>query len=235
MIKDETMSKGDLFVLSLGGSILVPNGGVDLVFLKGFVRLIKTRIKAGDRFVIVVGGGSTARFYQRAAQAVGRLADEDVDWLGIHATRLNAHLLRSVFRDQALHRVIKDPREPLNWNKPLLIAAGWKPGWSTDYVAVRLAKRFVARRVINLSNVSVVYDKDPNVHADAKPINQIEWKEFCKIVGSKWIPGMNVPFDPIASKSASKWGLEAVIANGRDLKNLNKIFSGKKFVGTVIS
>ncbi|HPN15266.1 MAG TPA: UMP kinase [bacterium] len=229
------MKKGDLFVISLGGSILVPNGGVDLDFLKGFARLIKSRITKGDRFVIVVGGGSTARFYQRAARAVGRLADEDVDWLGIHATRLNAHLLRSVFREQALHRVIKDPREPLNWNKSLLIAAGWKPGWSTDYVAVRLAKRFAARQVINLSNVSVVYDKDPNAHADARPINQIKWTEFCRLVGSKWIPGMNVPFDPIASKAASKWRMQAVIANGRDLKNLQKIFNGQKFVGTVIS
>lgn len=229
------MKKSDLFVISLGGSILVPNGGVDLDFLKGFSRLIKSRIKKGGRFVIVVGGGSTARFYQRAARAVGRLANEDVDWLGIHATRLNAHLLRSVFRDQALHRVIKDPREPLNWNKSLLIAAGWKPGWSTDYVAVRLAKRFAARQVINLSNVSVVYDKDPNEHADARPINQIKWAEFCKLVGSKWIPGMNVPFDPIASKSASKWRLQVVIANGRDLKNLQKILNGQKFVGTIIS
>lgn len=229
------MKKGDLFVLSLGGSILVPNGGIDLVFLKGFARLVKSRIKAGDRFVIVVGGGSTARVYQKAAQAVGRLADEDVDWLGIHATRLNAHLLRSVFREQALHRVIKDPREPLNWNRPILIAAGWKPGWSTDYVAVRLAKRFAADQVINLSNVSLVYDKDPNVYADAKPMSEIKWKDFCKLVGTKWIPGMNVPFDPIASKSAAQWRLKTVIANGRDLKNLKQILTGKKFVGTVIS
>ena len=40
------------------------------------------------RTIIVVGGGRTARQYQDAANRLVKLADEDVDWLGIHATRL---------------------------------------------------------------------------------------------------------------------------------------------------
>ncbi len=223
-----------LVVISLGGSILVPNGGIDSDFLKDFSKLIRARIKLGERFIIVVGGGSTARHYQQAARAVGKLADEDVDWLGIHATRLNAHLLRSVFREEALHRVIKNPTRHVNWNKPVLIGAGWKPGWSTDYVAIRMARKYGAKRIINLSNIAVAYDKDPNKHADAKPMYQADWKAFRRLVGNKWKPGMNVPFDPIASRLADKWGMEVVIAQGSDLKNLKNIFEGKKFVGTVI-
>ncbi|MFA6099384.1 MAG: UMP kinase [Patescibacteria group bacterium] len=223
-----------LIVISLGGSILVPNGGIDADFLKDFSKLIRARIKLGERFIIVVGGGSTARSYQQAARAVGKLADEDVDWLGIHATRLNAHLLRSVFREEALHRVIKNPTLHVNWNKSVLIGAGWKPGWSTDYVAIRMGHKYGAKRVINLSNIAVAYDKDPNKHTDAKPIYKADWKTFRHLVGNKWSPGMNVPFDPIASRLADKWGMEVVIAQGNDLKNLKNIFEGKKFVGTVI-
>ncbi|MFA6503700.1 MAG: UMP kinase [Patescibacteria group bacterium] len=222
-------------VISLGGSILVPSGVIDVEFLKSFQKLIRARIKLDERFIIVVGGGSTARNYKQAARAVIDLADEDVDWLGIHSTRLNAHLLRSVFREEALHRVIKDPTRHVNWNKPILIGAGWKPGWSTDYVAIRLAHKFGAKRVVNLSNIAVAYDKDPNKHADAKPLYQTNWKFFRKIVGNKWIPGMNVPFDPIAAKAAEKWGMEVIIAKGNDLQNLKKILELKQFVGSVIS
>jgi len=222
-------------VLSLGGSIVVPESGIDTAFLIDFAKLIKNRIKHGQRFIIIVGGGNTARIYQRAARAVTSLADEDIDWLGIHSTRLNAHLLCAVFRNQAQHRVVKDPRRALVWNRPLLIAAGWKPGWSTDYVAVRLAKKYGARRVINLSNISLVYDKDPNKFADAKPLQITDWKSLRALVGNKWVPGMNVPFDPIAARAAEQFHMQVIVANGKDLSNLKNILSNKKFVGTIIS
>jgi len=221
-------------VISVGGSIIVPKTGIDMDFLEKFRELIKSRIKTGERFIIVVGGGHTAREYQKAASAITKLDPEDVDWIGIHATRLNAHLLRSVFRHQANPRVTKDPTKRLAWREPVLIAAGWKPGWSTDYVAVRLAKRYGAKRIINLTNIDAVYDKDPSRFDDAEPIERLAWKDFRKIVGDKWSPGANAPFDPVASKLAQKWGMEVVISSGRDLANVKYILTGRQFRGTVI-
>ncbi len=221
-------------VISIGGSIVVPKTGIDVSFLKKLRDLIKSEIEKRQRFVIVVGGGHTARAYQKAASAVSRLDPEDVDWIGIHATRLNGHLLRAIFRDNALHRVVKDPTKKVVWQEPIMVAAGWKPGWSTDYVAVRLAHKYGARRVINLTNIDAVYDKDPSRFDDAEPIEHIAWKDFRKIVGDEWSPGANAPFDPIASKLAQKWGIAAVIASGHDLKNLKAIIDGKKFRGTMI-
>lgn len=229
------MKKQQLTVISLGGSILVPESGLDAAFLKSFAKLIRQRLGKGEKYIIVVGGGSIARRYQKAARSVSELADEDVDWLGIHATRLNGHLLRSVFREEALHRVVKDPLKKIVWNKSLMIAAGWKPGWSTDYVAVRLARKFGGDKIINLSNIKVVYDKDPRKHKDAKPMPHFDWVSFRKMVGTEWVPGMNVPFDPIAAKAAEKWGMEVVVAKGDDLGNLKKILEGRTFVGTTIS
>jgi len=226
--------KNSPIVISLGGSIVVPKSGIDAAFLKRFATLIRSHIKLGERFILVVGGGNTARVYQQAARAVTKLADEDVDWLGIHSTRLNAHLMRTIFRGEAQHVVVKDPTRAHTWNRPILIAAGWKPGWSTDYVAVRLAKKYKAKCVVNLSNIAQAYDKDPGKFKDAKALTEIDWKSFLKIVGNKWIPGMNVPFDPIASRFASQNKLRVIIADGKNLNNLKKILRGERYFGTII-
>ena len=47
------------------------------------------------------------------------------------------------------------------------------------------------------------------------------------------MPGMNVPFDPIASKKAMELGLKVKILN-MNTENISKCLKGKKFVGTVI-
>jgi uridylate kinase len=222
-----------LIVLSVGGSLVVPKQGIDVGYLKALRSFILRQTKKGYRFIIVVGGGRTARQYQEAANALVSLADEDVDWLGIHATRLNGHLLRSLFRDIALHYVIKDPTHKISWNKKVLIAAGWKPGWSTDYVAVKLAKQYGSKLVINLSNINAVYDRDPNLDPDAKKFDQMTWRQFRAIVGHEWHPGANHPFDPVASRLAAQAKMK-VIVTGKDFKNLDRVLSGRKFEGTTI-
>jgi uridylate kinase len=227
-------SKDKLIVLSVGGSLVVPKTGIDVSYLKDFRSFILKQVKNGYRFIIVVGGGRTARQYQEAANALVSLAEEDVDWLGIHATRLNGHLLRSLFRDIALHRVVKDPTRKIVWNKKVLIAAGWKPGWSTDYVAVKMAKQYGSKLVINLSNINAVYDRDPNLDLDAKKFDRMTWKQFRAIVGHEWHPGANHPFDPVASRLADQSGM-TVVVTGKDFKNLNNILIGKPFKGTTIS
>lgn len=225
--------KEDLVIMSLGGSIIVPDE-VDVEFLKSFKKLIVRQIESGKRFIIIAGGGKTCRKYQQAAAKITKLTDEDLDWLGIHATRFNAHLLRTIFREHAHPRVIKNPSEKLDFSEDILIGAGWKPGCSTDYDSVLMAKSFKAKKLINLSNIRHVCDKDPNLCKDAKPISEMCWKDFRKIVGDKWDPGANHPFDPVAAKLAQELGLEVAIMDGRNLDNLGSYLSGDKFQGTVI-
>lgn len=220
-------------VISLGGSVLAP-AVIDHEYLKCFRELILRLANDDRRFIIICGGGKTAREYQSAASKVVNLTDDDLDWLGIHATRLNAHLLRTIFRDVANKRVVKNPNDKIDFREKVLIAAGWKPGWSTDHDAVLLAKNFGASTVINISNVNNVYDKDPSRNPDAKPIESIGWKEFRKMVGSKWSPGLNTPFDPVASRKAEKFNLKVVIM-GKNIENLENFILGKQFKGTVIS
>lgn len=221
-------------VISLGGSLIAPKEGIDVAFLKKFSALIHAHVRKGRRFVIICGGGWPARAYQQAADKVTKFTRDDLDWLGIHATRLNAHLLRTVFRDLAHPRIVTDPHEDMPSRRPVVIAAGWRPGWSTDYVGVLLAQRYDADSLINLSNIAYVYDKDPRSNKDAKAFKEMTWRAFRKRFGTKWNPGLSSPFDPVASKEAERIKLEVIVAEGRDIKNLDLILSGKKSKGTVI-
>jgi uridylate kinase len=222
----------DLIVISVGGSLIVPEG-IDTNFLKGFRDLILKYIKKGKRFVIVCGGGKTARKYQEAGKFF-ELKEEDVDWLGIDGTIINAHLLRAIFSEWAHSRVINNPTERIDFKEKILVASGWKPGFSTDFDAVLLAKNFEAKKLVNLTNIDYVYDKDPKKFKDVKPIRQIPWNEFRKIMPDGWDPGLNVPFDPVASREAQKLQLEVAIINGKDMENIENYLEGKDFIGTRI-
>lgn len=227
----------DTFVLSLGGSLVVPQTGIDTEFLQNFNTFIRNQVSSHKRrFFIVVGGGATTRQYQEAARNVRgqQIEDVDLDWIGVHATRLNAQMVRTIFRDIADARVIKHYEIILKIEAPVAIAAGWKPGWSTDYCAVTLAQDYGIANVLNLTNIDQVYDKDPRKYPDAKPLTNVTWKKYRAMTGEKWIPGMNLPFDPIASRLADELGVTVRILNGKNLNNLEAALNNKPFKGTVI-
>lgn len=224
----------DLIIVSLGGSLIVPEE-IDVEFLKKFRELILKYVEKGKRFILITGGGKTCRKYQKAAGEIRPLEEDDLDWLGIHSTRLNAHLVRTIFREVAHPKVVKNPTEKETFKESVLVAAGWKPGCSTDNDAVLLAKTYKAKKLANLTNIEYVYDKDPKKFKDAKPVEKISWADFRKIVGNEWDPGLNMPFDPVASKEAQKLGLEVAIMKGSNLENFENYIEGKNFKGTIIS
>ncbi len=102
--------KKEIIIISLGGSLIVPNE-IDFNFLKNFRKLILKYLKKEKRFIIISGGGKTARNYQNAISKVVKITKEDLDWIGIHSTRLNAHLLRTIFRDWAYPKIITNPQK----------------------------------------------------------------------------------------------------------------------------
>ena len=224
-------------VISLGGSIVAPEK-VDTEFLKNFVSLIRSFIEKdnNNRFIFVVGGGGPARLYQNAYRDIfnNDIKNEEADWIGIMATRLNAQLIKAVMSDYCSQDVVTNPLEVSPLTGHVLVVAGWKPGFSTDYDAVLLAERFGAEMVINLSNIEKVYTADPRTDSNAKPIDKITWADFRTMVGDEWVPGKNVPFDPIASRHAEKIGLKVICAAGKNIDNLKKILNGEEFIGTTI-
>ena len=220
-------------VISLGGSLIYPET-IDIEFIKKFKHLIEDYIQKDFSFVLICGGGKLARNFQSAAESIVDLEDIEKDWLGIAATTMNANLIKSVFKDTAYEEIISDPTLPIKTDKKVIVCSGWKPGWSTDYDAVLIAKNLGANTIINMSNITHVYDSDPKKNPDAKKLDNISWKDFRKLVGDKWSPGLNMPFDPIASIEAEKNGNNVIII-GNDLDNLRKVLDEKDFIGTVIN
>lgn len=226
-------------VLSVGGSIIAPEKP-DENFLAEFSRMISSWLaeNSDSRLILVAGGGGPARTYQNAFRRISaekNPEDSSCDWIGIMATRLNAQLLKAVFGSLCPAEVVTDPTAQIDFSGRILVAAGWKPGFSTDNDAVLLAQKFGADTVVNLSNIEKVYTDDPRKNPDAKPVDKISWTEFRKMVGDDWIPGKNCPFDPIASKKAQEIGLKVICAAGKNVANIRGILDGKNYIGTTIS
>ncbi len=221
----------EIIIISLGGSLVAP-GEIDLGFMKNFNRSLQKHLKA-KRFFVLVGGGKVCRVYQKALLEFGANNTER-DWIGINISRLNAEVVKQMFAGMSYPKIITDPNKKVKTNKDILVGAGYKPGWSTDYVSALAAKTYGVKTIINLTNVDYVYDKNPNQFPDAKPFKEVDWKSFERIVGSKWTPGLSMPFDPRASKLASRLKLKVAILNGKNLERLEDFLNNKPFIGTTI-
>jgi len=229
------MSTHETIVMSVGGSLIVPDQ-IDTTFLKQLKTFIDGETAKGRRFIIIAGGGRTARRYQDAAGEVTELTADDLDWLGIHATHLNGHLLRTVFRDTAYPIMIKNPDEVLDVREghKVIVAGGYRPGASTDLRAVQIASRIGAKKVINLSNIDYAYTADPRTNPGAEKIEAITWTDFRALIPADWDPGMSSPFDPIAAKEAEENNIGVAIINGNKLEEVVKYLEDSDFIGTKI-
>ena len=229
-------SKPRIHVISLGGSLIVPDS-VDTDFLLSFKRAVAEYLSEDRmrKLILVCGGGATARKYQQAyLKIVPDASPDELDWIGIRATRINAELVKNIFREYTVDTVVTDPTAVSIFAGRILVASGWKPGFSTDYDSVILAEKFFADTIINLSNIEKVYTDDPKKNPDAVQIERITWPDFQKLVGNVWKPGINVPFDPVASKKAAQNGFTVIIASGANIENLINILNGRDFTGTSI-
>ncbi len=246
-MQKKPVKKSDLIVVSLGGSVIYPygdsyNNGLDIDFLSRFREFVLAQAKKGKRFVIVTGGGKACRIYQKAArQVLGEKKNNfDLDWIGIQATRMNALFTAKILREVSFPLILdhqpgkKEVGAFLKSNKKVLLVSGWEPGWSTDYDAIQCARIFGAKEIISASDAHFVCDKDPRKFPDAKPLSDLTWAEYQKLIPSKWAPGLSTPVDPIAAKAAKKIGLTVKKIKGNDIESFKKVIAGEEFEGSVI-
>lgn len=197
------------------------------------------------QYLVTVGGGSTARAYNRVAEMLAQRSSRYNglakarqvlalrDQVGIEATVLNARLLQVALGNQAYRLLIRDPSAAVKTRKPVIIGHGFKPGRSTDWCAVERARTAMADLVINVSNVLRVFDKDPRKHPSAKPFDHLTWEQYLSFIPKEWTPGLSTPFDPVASRLARQWNIQVAVVSG-DLNNLKKLLEGQEFIGTII-
>ncbi len=218
-------------VISLGGSMIVP-GEVDHEYLRSLKELI-LELQDNYQFIIVCGGGKTARKYINSADQLG-LSDEEKDLLGISCTRLNAQLTGFYLKGLSRKDIIQDPTKPVQFDETVMLAGGFMPGNTTDKVAVMLAQTYNIKKVLNITNINYVYSMDPKKNPDASPIEKMTWKDYLEIIGTEHKPGKNTPFDPVASRQAMENNISVCVLDGSDLQNIRECILGRKFKGTAI-
>ena len=221
-------------VIDLSGSLIERDAGAT-TYLREFRAAVLGALDAtGNQAIVVTGGGDLARDYQGAyRRLVPSPCDEAQDWIGIAATRLHGELMRHTFAPDCCAPVISDPTSVPDFPGRVMIAAGWKPGFSTDYDAVLLAQRFGADTVVKMSNVAMVYSGDPKQDPHARPLARVTWRELAQMSDGEWQPGSRLPFDPVGTRTARRHGM-TVIFTGSDTDNLRAILEGRPYRGTTI-
>ena len=226
--------KKQVIVLSLGGSLIIPDD-VNIKFLEKFKKVI-LRYTKKYKFLIVCGGGSIARKYISALKKAG-LNEEFQSFSGISATRMNARFMNYFFGinpEQGIPHTSKT-MELYESKKDVVFfgALEYKPKQTSDSTAAEVANHFKTI-FINLTNVPGLYDKNPLEHKDARFIPRISWKAFDKIANSMtYKPGQHFVLDQTASGIIRKHRIPTYIL-GSDLKQLENVLKGRDFKGTLI-
>ncbi len=221
-------------VLSLGGSLINTENGIDHQYIEQIKRIIE---KSEASFGIVVGGGTAARKY--ATEARNKGANEfEADEAAIKATKENASELIKAFGRNACPQVCEsfdDARKQAKKYK-VVVMGGTIPGITTDADAVLLAEALHAEKVINVSNVDAIYDKDPRKNKDAKRYDTLTHEQLTALAvqSDNRMAGTNFVFDILACKLAARSKIEVHFISGKELSMLKTALEGKKHNGTVV-
>lgn len=223
-----------IFVISLGGSLIIPDK-VDISFLKKFRKILRKNYK-NYKFVIVCGGGSVARKYIEAIRKETN-SERAISEAGIRATRMNALLVMQLFGKEAndvLPKDMQDIKNDLAKNKVAICGAlRYTPNSTSDSTAAKLA-HFLNAKFINITNVNGLYTSNPQENKNAKLIPNISWKNFEKIAHKiKFKAGQHFVLDQQASSIIEEHKIPTYII-GPNLQNISNILKGKKFKGTLI-
>ena len=221
-----------VYVISLGGSLIVDEK-VNVKFLLDFKRTLEN---LNEKFVVVTGGGSTARLYINALEEAG--ASKKVQGLnGIEIVRFHARFLMQLFSRQAnrkLPRNLKVIKNLLKKSKIVVVGAlRFKEDNTSDGTAAMIAS-YLRCKFINVTNVKGLYDKDPRKSKGARMIKRIKARDFEGIARKiHYKPGQHFVLDQNAAKLIAKNKIRTYIV-GDDLTNLKRLILGKKFIGTEI-
>ena len=230
------MDTKNVSVISLGGSLIAPESGINKPFLHSFQQLIRDETPKRS-FCIITGGGAVCRRYQHALDDLSDADDTARDWMGIHVTRLHGQFVRLILGDLAYPEVVLTPNttaDAIQEASVVIGAAGDTPGHSSDYEAVAVAEAIGADHLVNLSNISHIYDADPDKNPDAEPVNKLSWSQYQDMIPGSWEPGLHTPFDPVSAEFARGCGMEVAVMSGTPIDNLRDYLNNDDFTGSVI-
>ncbi len=227
--------KKEIIVLSLGGSLIVPDN-VDYKYLHYFEQFIK-KLKKDYKIVIVTGGGKTARNYISSLKKE-KANEYFYSMVGIMSTKLNARLVSGFFNlKDSIPDDLNEVKKQIN-RRGLAVcgALGFQANMTSDGDAAEIAEYLGAGLFVNLTNVDGLYSKNPAKYKNAELISKIDYSDFLKIVNKmKYEAGQHFVLDQAAARIITRAKIKTLIINGKKLDNLTKYLNRKKFLGTLIS
>ncbi|MGC8662262.1 MAG: UMP kinase [Candidatus Micrarchaeia archaeon] len=217
--------------ISLGGSVISNKEGFNVAYLHKMSILLN---KYNDKkFIIVTGGGYTNRKYIELLRKSG--ASEFVlDEVGIIFTKLNA-IAAKVFFNDAYPNIVSslDELKKIYVNNRVIFVSGLMPGITTDAVAVLACEAVGCSKIINVSEISGVYDRNPN-QKGAKKLIKITHDKLIELAGKLDTREAKVPFifDLVACKLAKRSNIRVDFI-GSNLEELELAILGKKHNGSI--
>lgn len=222
-------------VLKIGGSLLYQDNRIQVEMIEAYAKQLGKAIEAGHDFVIVVGGGASAREFIAAARALGG-SEANCDILGIELTRKNAELFTIALGDQAYSEVVESlgQLEVAKQSGRVVFMGGLTPGQSTNAVAALAAEITEADILLNATNVEGVYDRDPR-EGNAVLLDELSIDELNEILSKGGTrAGEYQLFDPVAIRIVRRSKIRTIFFDGREVENLARILRGEKIGSSVV-
>ena len=221
-------------VVRVGGSVV--GSPLNSLLIAKYVDLLKELKQQGHEVVAVVGGGSLAREFIKAAADLG-LDETRRDWTAIHVSRLFAQLFMLSLGEIGCGSVpvsVDEAQACLDTGK-VVVFGGLRPGMTTDSVAALIGERIQADLLVKGSNVDGIYSKDPKKYSDAKKLDALRFEDLGKLFeADSHRAGINQIIDPEAVKILQRCKIKTIVVNGYDSENVLAAVKGKQ-VGTVIT
>ena len=229
-------------VIKFGGSLLFSEGGIiNYEKVTEFCNIIKLNMDY-DSIVVVCGGGTVARQY---IKAIREFTENEVlcDLIGIDVSRINSQLIITKMKELAFPQVPKSFEElsiAISSHK-IVVMGGLQPGQSTTSVAITVAEYIKAERLVILTDVDGIYDKDPNLYKDAKLIENISYDSLQKLILESSIDtqaaaGEYRIFDAVSLQILKRSRVNVFVISGKKLTQFNKLWNNEKeIIGTIIS
>ena len=216
--------------ISLGGSLVFR----DRPNIRVMTNLGKLLSRMKGTFAIAVGGGTIAGEYDNAARKFTK-NNFELDEAAIAVTKANARLAALALKGRYAE-TLDEAIELMNTSTKIVVMGGTEPGQTTDAVASLLAEEMEADRLVNLSDVGGVFDKNPKTSKGARMFKKMTHAEFLRLTQQKdkRRPRENFIFDVVGANVLARSRIEAHFVCGSDMREVANALRGKKHKGTVV-
>lgn len=211
-------------VFKIGGSVIYDKAlNINEEFLGKLKVWYSSVQKEYQKIVLVVGGGSPSRELQeKIAASVG--GEKYLHSIGMSVTTTNANLVKAYLEDEKIYIPTKlgDAYEFLiSDGEKRIVSGGLNIGWSTDMNAALYADIMEVKRIYKISNVDYIYDKDPNLSDDAKPIKEMSWDDYFELFNiqedSAHTPNSSIPVDVACARFCNHKGISIWFTGGEKI------------------